>query len=183
MYNLPPPRNPKPLAKQLRAIEEFICLKPRQRVFLLAFAATGSIYRGAEKVGLSWANHYKWLHDPNYSKAFEKAGEMYADFAEGDVMMRAFEGEEHTIIKANGEIQEKYRKKSDILAMFALKKMRPAYRDNPQLSLTVNNHPPQIHFNIINDLAQGAPSATAERPSSDDVIDLDDLRSITNKDK
>ena len=123
-----------PLVQQIKSIPVFKHLKSRQRRFILAYAATGEIQSAAPLAGCSWPAHYKWLEfSPNYRQAFEKAKEMFGDFLESEVFKRAFTGEDRPIW-SKGAIIGSYKHKSDILAMFALKGLKPQYRDsfNPQ---------------------------------------------------
>lgn len=126
------------LIAKLREIPEFLPLKPKQRRFLFAYVGTGQVSGAAKVCCILWTTHYDWLHkDANYAKAYDKAREMFADFAEGEVFQRAFFGEEKTKtrVMVNGDvITEKHKQKSDILAMFALKGLRPQYRDNWQIN-------------------------------------------------
>jgi len=120
------------LAKQFKAIPEFKAIKPKQRRYLLAYCATGSITGCGKHCGISWVNHYSWLQRSEaYKQAYEKARQMFGDYAEGDVFNRAFIGTEHSVTKIRGDsvITETYNRKSDILAIFALKGLRPEYRD------------------------------------------------------
>lgn len=133
--------NTKELVKSFRSIEEFSTIKTKQRRFIIAWCGTGRISAAADISGVPWFTHYNWLKaDPNYKIAFDKATELFADFAEGDVFHRAFIGEEHTKVRmrAKGEVViETFKQKSDVLAMFALKGMRPKYRDNWQINTFV----------------------------------------------
>jgi hypothetical protein len=139
--------NTESLIAKLRAIPEFQPLKSKQRRFIFAYVGTGAITKAAKACCILWTSHYDWLHkDANYAKAFDKAREMFADFAEGEVFDRAFFGVEHTKTRylKNETVVEKHTQKSDILAMFALKGLRPQYRDNWQ----INNFAGPSHLNI-----------------------------------
>ena len=117
-----------------RKVPEFEPLKPRQRRFLIAYCKTGRIQAAAEQVDVAWISHYRWIKvDEKYKQAFEMARQIYGDWAEGDVFDRAFVGKEvvKTRVGKDGSIEkEEYKQKSDVLAMFALKGLKPQYRDN-----------------------------------------------------
>ena len=118
--------------KEFKSIPEFLAIKPKQRRYLLAYCATGSITGCGKLCGISWILHYRWLQQSEqYKQAYNKARDMFADYAEGDVFNRAFVGTEKTITKTKGKttIIEKLNHKSDVLAIFALKGLRPEYRD------------------------------------------------------
>jgi len=120
------------LAKQFKAIPEFKAIKPKQRKYLLAYCATGSITGCGKHCGISWVNHYYWIKNSDaYKEAYEKARQMFGDYAEGDVFNRAFIGERHEVTKIRGDsvTTDVYNRKSDVLAIFALKGLRPEYRD------------------------------------------------------
>jgi len=122
---------------QIRAIPEFKAIEPRQRRFIIAYSRSFNIQIAAQLAGCSWPSHYAWLkRSESYKRAFEFAREIAGDFAEGDVYQRAFIGEDRKVTKIKGEsiITEEYKDKSDVLAIFALKGLKPQYRDsyNPQ---------------------------------------------------
>ena len=120
------------LIREFKAIAEFKAIKPRQRRYLLAYCASGSITGCSRLCNIHWMFHYRWIQkSEDYKQAYNKAREMFADYAEGDVFTRAFVGTEHTITKTRGDqvIVEKVNRKSDVLAIFALKGLRPEYRD------------------------------------------------------
>lgn len=168
--NQPEISNSRELAAELRALPEFKPIKPRQRRFILAFAKTHSVTGAAELAGIPWVNHYKWLRKSvEYKQAFEFAKEIAADYAEGDVYQRAFLGEEHVKTRiVDGQVeQEKYKHKSDVLAIFMLKGLRPQYRDN----FLINNFAGPVQLNasfgpkVINPMeVSDKSSAVAEIP-------------------
>lgn len=140
--------NPRELVAELRALPEFKPIKPRQRRFILAFVKTHSITGAAELSAIPWVNHYSWLkRSEEYRQAFTFAKEIAADYAEGDVYQRAFIGEEVTRTSVNraGEvITEKYKDKSDVLAIFMLKGLKPQYRD----TFSVNQFAGPVQLNV-----------------------------------
>lgn len=158
------------IVKQLRSLPELKPIKPRQRRFILAFAKTFSITAAAEISGIPWVNHYSWLKkSAEYKQAFEFAKEMATDYAEADVYDRAFIGKEisKTRIRDGEAITEKYKQKSDILAMFMLKGLKPQYRDN---------------FNVANVQGPISVNFTFASNSEKDVTPKRDL-DMTNEDK
>lgn len=135
------------LAKELRALPVFKAIKLRQRRFILAFAKTFNIQRAAEVAGIPWVNHYAWMkRSEQYREAFEAAKEIAADTAEGDVYQRAFVGEDRKVTRIKGDevITEEYKDKSDVLAIFMLKGLKPQYRDN----FSVNQFAGPVQLNV-----------------------------------
>ena len=72
--------------------EQFPHLTLNQRTFLAAFSEVGTIVRAAESSGIARANHYKWLTDPVYRRAFEHAKREAADSLEAEARRRAVDG-------------------------------------------------------------------------------------------
>ena len=163
--------------KEFKAIPEFQAIKPRQRRYLLAYCATGSITGCARVCGIPWVFHYRWLNkSEEYKQAYGKAREMFADYAEGDVFNRAFIGDDRTITKTKGNttIVEKVKHKSDVLAIFALKGLRPEYRDGfnittigpAQLAISYPSAPrATMPDNSLNKLGEEPEEATIINPS------------------
>lgn len=148
-----------------------------QRLFLEAYDNSYSIHQAAEKVGCYWRSHYFWLEkNPEYARQFEQIRQSVGDKLEAEVLRAALHGDQVPIVE-KGVITSWYSKKSDIMRIFALKGFKYNYRDNPQLAVQINNHPPAVHFNIINDLDLSP--KTAETTSQ--IIDLDELREIAKK--
>ena len=52
----------------------------------------GTVVRAAESSGIGRANHYQWLTDPVYRRAFEHAKREAADSLEAEARRRAVEG-------------------------------------------------------------------------------------------
>src|SRR5262245_22304189 len=121
----------------------------KKRAFLVAYARTGRITAASRLSRMQWRSHYNWLRDdPDYERAFEEAKRMAADFAEDDVLKRAFEGEYKPIIY-QGKIRGRYKEKSDMLAMFALKGLMPQkYREG---AITIVNAPKSFTFALERD--------------------------------
>lgn len=119
----------------------------KQRRFLLAYAATGGIHKAAKITKMPWTNHYNWVaKSESYVEGFNKARELFADYAESDVFERAFIGQGKQVLGKNGELYS-VTSKSDVLAMFALKGLRPHYRDNAQVNVNVAG-PAQVNIAI-----------------------------------
>jgi len=97
-----------------------------------------------------------WLStDPTYVQAFGKARDVVADRLEGEVLDSAFRGDQR-VVTFEGEVTAKYRQKSDIMRIFALKGLKPEYRDN--FSLNQFTGPVQVNVkfssNTFNPLEQ-----------------------------
>lgn len=120
-------------------------VRGKKRRYLKEFAQSGRLDKSAEIVGIHRNSHYDWLEaDPQYVTDFEAAKEMAADHCESLILKRGFgEGKE-------GE------KTSDLLAIFQMKKMRHAYRDNYSIDLNVKH-------TLSGDDARAAIAAMLER--------------------
>lgn len=133
-----------PTLEEIRAIPAFKPLKPKQKKFIIAYAGTGRITTAAAITKVPWISHYNWINrDERYKEAWDKAREIFGDYAEGEVFNRAFFGEEHRVFK-RGELIDTYMQKSDILAMFALKGLKPQYRDN----FSINQFAGPVQLNV-----------------------------------
>lgn len=119
---------------QSRSIPEFKSLNRRQRRFLMAYAGAGQILKAATLASIPWGQHYRWVYsDELYKQAWEKTRDIWGDHLESEIFRRAYEGEDKPIIR-EGNIIGVYKQKSDVLAMFALKGLKPQYRDNFQIN-------------------------------------------------
>lgn len=154
-----------------------INLTIKQRKFLSAYALTGSKPAAARAALCSRTNHYAWMSNPTYEAAFNQAQEQAIEQLEADVRRRAEEGEPEILMyqgqpvleplydekgevvrdKRTGKVKLSNRpmvvmRKSDILAMFLLKSMRPErYRDNSQVQLaSVGGGPLEIKVSFVN---------------------------------
>jgi hypothetical protein len=102
----------------------------KKRKFLAAFAKTGQIAKAEKRAKVSWQSHYNWLEkDPDYKLAFARARDIFGDAVDGAMFDSVMNGDER-VVTYEGEITAKYRQKSDILRIFALKGLNPEYRDN-----------------------------------------------------
>jgi hypothetical protein len=129
---------------------------PKKRAFLAAFSRSGQIVKAAKRAKIHWSSHYVWLStDPTYVQAFGKARDVVADRLEGEVLDSAFRGDQR-VVTFEGEVTAKYRQKSDIMRIFALKGLKPEYRDN--FSLNQFTGPVQVNVkfssNTFNPLEQ-----------------------------
>lgn len=133
----------KALLRDIKA--ELGAVNRKQRRYLLAYAQTGGVRTASKVTGILWTAHYQWLNSSEvYREAFAKARELFADYAEQDVFERAFLGQDKQVLGKDGAIRL-VTSKSDVLAMFALKGLRPMYRDNAQVSVNIAG-PSQINI-------------------------------------
>src|SRR6266542_2541787 len=103
---------------------------PKKRVFLASFCLSGRVREACKEAEIHFSLHYWWIkHDKAYAAALEAAKQIVADHMEDEVYRRAFQGTNHPVIH-KGKITDWYKEYSDLLAMFALKQLRPAYRDS-----------------------------------------------------
>jgi len=109
--------------------------------------------KSSEQAGIHWTSHYHWLkHDPKYVEAFDAAREVAADRFEEEIYRRGFVGYDKPVTY-RGKITDHYKEYSDVLAIFALKALRPGkYRENAifnqfggpqQFNITFTNQPAQ----------------------------------------
>jgi hypothetical protein len=56
----------------------------KQKAFLAAFRKTGNVLRSCEIAKMDRSNHYRWLKEAEYQKAFEMAQEDAADTLEAE---------------------------------------------------------------------------------------------------
>jgi|SRR6185295_5143048 len=141
---LDPAKDFKSIATYCRDIPEFSAITARQRRYLIAYAASGGIFESARIAGISWPTHYSWMRkSEDYKKAFEIAEQIYGDYGEGNIRARAFVGEPVEVFR-NGELIRKYNQKSDVLAMFAMKKLKKEYCDN----FSINQFAGPVQLNV-----------------------------------
>jgi len=135
--SLPAEIETKPLFKKIRHL--------KKRQFLAAFSQSGRITAACAEVKIHYSTHYVWLQrDKNYAQAFELAKEIAGDIWESEIYRRAFEGVEKPLFFKGRLTGDTVNERSDLLAMFALKGLRPKFRD----SFVPNNIGP-THFNIV----------------------------------
>lgn len=137
-------------------------LTVKQRLFLAAYARTGYLKTAALAARCEPSTHSRlWLQNEEYRAAFEDAKEDCVQKLENEVRRRAEEGDPEIVLYQGAPVMEplydkdgevlrdrktgriRYsnrplivRRKSDLLAMFLLKSMRPEqYRDNAKVQL------------------------------------------------
>ena len=111
---------------------------PYQRAFLAAFIVTRGVADAARLAAVSRRVHYKWINeDDRYRERFELARAMIADQFEAEIWRRAFLGVD-TPLHWRGEITAWYKTYSDMLAVFAMRALKPeAYRrTDPDFDMT-----------------------------------------------
>jgi hypothetical protein len=81
--------------------------------------------------------------DGKYLKAFHEAEQMAADYLIDVLHQRATVGAEH-VVTYEGKITDRYKIPSDLCLIFALKRLRPEFRDN----YIANNFLGPIQLNV-----------------------------------
>ncbi len=100
----------------------------RQRGFIAALAATGSVKQAARAIGVSLEALYTLRARggaEGFAEAWEKAIDLGIARLEDTALARAMEGEARPIV-ARGEVIGEYRVHNDALVMFFLRNRRPA---------------------------------------------------------
>jgi hypothetical protein len=109
---------------------------PLQVKFLEAYRHTGNVSRAAKLAEVSRQQHYEWLNDAEYSKAFEDAHAEAVDILEGEARRRAVEGVEEKVFQQGREVGV-VTKYSDKLLMFLLQGTKPEkFRTNHKVEVT-----------------------------------------------
>ena len=143
----------------------------KKRAFLAAFCQTGLIVKSSEQAGIHWTSHYHWLkHDPKYVEAFDAAREVAADRFEEEIYRRGFVGYDKPVTY-RGKITDHYKEYSDVLAIFALKGLRPGkYRENAIFNQF--GGPQQFNIAFTNQPAQQRTerAETAERIETERIL-------------
>lgn len=156
-----------PTLAQIRSLAAFKPLKPKQRRFIIAYSGCGKVSVAASLAKVSWIQHYRWAEtDLGYKQAFEQAREIFADAAEGEIFNRAFFGEDRNVWN-KGQLLETVKQKSDILAMFALKGLRPQYRDN----FAINNFAGPVQLNIKHSTQLADPLEQTALPAEETKVE------------
>lgn len=102
-----------------------------QKIFLEALAQTGVITHAAEVAGVHRTTAYDWKNaDPEFAAAMAAAELESVERMEYEARRRAVEGDEIAVYGKNGQVLGSFRKRSDVLLMFMLKKAKPEYRDS-----------------------------------------------------
>lgn len=104
---------------------------PKKRAFLRALAETGTVMRAAKASGIDRTLVYTpaWRDDVQFQDAMARAKLMAADLLEAEVFRRAVEGVERPTGWHKGVPGGYVREYSDLLLIFALKAVKPEYRD------------------------------------------------------
>lgn len=108
----------------------------KKGAFLVAYASTGNICEAAKAARIERRQHYRWLEDPEYAKAFDDAHETAGETLEAEARRRAESGWDEPVFgklpgKDTGSGQVGVvRKYSDTLLIFLLKGAKPEkYRE------------------------------------------------------
>jgi argininosuccinate synthase len=114
----------------------------RQRAFIAAYAATASMTAAAKAAHVSRQQHYHWLEQDAYRKAWEDTQEQAAQTAEDEAVRRAIAGVKRPVlykglpVKTGRRILYEYQY-SDTLLLALLKRFRPAlYREHVTAEVT-----------------------------------------------
>ena len=99
-------------------------LTPNQRRLLAAYAIAGTIVAAAEATGLSRTNHYVWMRESAYQRAFAEAENEAVERAEAAVRQRAIDDIERPVY-FQGRVVGSYKVYSDTLALRYLEAKRP----------------------------------------------------------
>ena len=128
-----PPTTASPASKVKVLFNEILHIKKRK--FLAAFCQCGRVVKASKETGVHFTSHYLWLrNDKVYADAFEGAKQIAADHFEDEIYRRGFEGYDKPVTY-QGEIKDHYKDYSDVLAIFALKGLRPEkYRDSAPIA-------------------------------------------------
>ena len=118
-----------PLSREIKRLEAFKPLKPKQIRFISALVKTNMVVeRAAKYCGIEWRNHYTWLQKPDYKQAVEFAKDIVGDTLESIMLDNAVDGRLTPIVykgKVTGNIREI--NSSERIAL--LKGLKPQYRE------------------------------------------------------
>lgn len=148
----------------------------RQKAFLAAFAETGNLTRSAEAAGVVRRQHYEWLEDAGYRKAFADAQAQATDALEAEARRRAVEGVEEPTGWYQGSPGGYVTRYSDTLLMFLMKGANPdKYKERTSVEtadvdISTWNSPEDLPF--LERLANG------ESPKA---VELDRARSLVTR--
>lgn len=148
----------------------------RQRGFIAALAATGSVTQAAREIGASLEALYR-LRARGGAEGFAKAWDMAVDAGmarlEDTALMRAIEGVERPVV-SGGKVVAHYRRHNEALTMFMLRKRR-AHRYGSEAERTpAQAHDEQEIIDSINrklDLMRARMEAARALPAPDDYED------------
>ena len=157
--NLPKgPTSDKSLLAHARSKNFYKIQLAKKMAFLEAFAKLGTVTGAARQAGIDRVTHVNWMKaDPDYVAKFADAEYEAADYVEQEIRRRAIvgvqepvhgiiytydnEGTEHKQSGVIGHVQ----KYSDSLAMFLMKKLRPAFRENAHILIGSDPANPILH--------------------------------------
>jgi len=118
-----------PLSRDIKRLEAFKPLKPKQIRFISALVKTNMVVeRAAKYCGIEWRNHYTWLQKADYKQAVEFARDIVGDTLESTMLDDAVDGRVTPIVykgKVTGNIREIFT--SERIAL--LKGLKPQYRE------------------------------------------------------
>ncbi len=101
----------------------------KANAFLAAFRTTASIAKAAKAAKIERSLHYRWLKNPKYAAAFERAKEQAAQVLEDEAVRRAVEGTLKPVFYKGFQCG-KIREYSDSLMQTLLKAWKPdKYRE------------------------------------------------------
>ena len=99
-----------PSLREIRRIPEFKPLKPTQiRMISALISCDLVVERAADKAGVEWRSHYRWMHNDVYKQAVEYAKEILGDTLESRMLDDAISGRETPIVykgQVTGNIRE-----------------------------------------------------------------------------
>jgi len=114
----------------------------KQRAFLAAYAATASVSAAATAARVMRSQHYRWLEQEEYRRAWDDTQEEAAQTVEDEAIRRAVNGVKRPVlykgapVKTGRRILYEYTY-SDTLMVALLKRFRPAlYREHVTAELT-----------------------------------------------
>lgn len=105
--------------------------------FLEAMGRLGTITAASRETGVPRSDHYFWMQDPEYVKAFREAEDIAIDAMEAEARRRAVQGTNRPVYQAGRQVGD-VTEYSDQLLIVLLKAHRPEkYRE--RVELTVND--------------------------------------------
>ncbi len=143
----------------VRLFSEIRYVKARR--WLSVYSQGYSLNQTERITGIDMRMHYYWKQKiPGYVEAFQRATEIRADHAEDELYRRGIMGYEEPLSYKGKLTGDKVRKYSDVLAIVALKALRPhKYRENTPATAVIAA-PMKVTFNI--NLPAGTNSVSSE---------------------
>mgnify|MGYP001579724170 CR=1 FL=1 len=163
--------------------------RAKKTAFLEAYALRGTITGAAREAGIDRVTHLNWLRDDQeYVERFADAEYRAADLVEEVIRRRALVGVKEPIYYNGGQVGEIVRY-SDTLAMFLMKKLRPAFRENAHILIgsdpanpILHKHDHKIEGLNMEEFAASFEQATGIGKKEDDAIDIqaeEEIKQIT----